>query len=407
MGDKAGDTVDTRLEFIMDYVLKSLKLKIEKWAKFITGDERHILTKFFDNPNIKIIIFRVNTAGLLTCATHFPPVSRGKMIYFVRNIDEKLTQANFRKSVSIGEMSGNVLMDISVMAEELIGPLLCNPENQKGWPKIVQQDMKRHVDDLRNLMHQLKGEMTSQVMLPMPAGVENIFHSEARLKESNGEDVDLYLKTNIEGAIIKWAQQVHDLLSEDSYIAFKRTRFPLPSADIDFYAFRLKNLEGIYSQLRDPRVKRMAHYMEDTKSVYLDCFKNMLTNVVAAIVECRDIYIYQKPLVTHFETFESTDFQEAKHLIRPMFHCIGLLWGNSRYYCSVEKLIPLLREVCNMLIVQCTNSVDPASIFQGEPDEQLLKLRNALAILNHFLEAYELNRDKVHTFFPIGVTPVR
>lgn len=30
--------------------------------------------------------------------------------------------------------------------------------------------------------------------------------------------MDLYLKTNIEGAIIKWAQQVHDLLAEDSYI---------------------------------------------------------------------------------------------------------------------------------------------------------------------------------------------
>lgn len=36
---------------------------------------------------------------------------------------------------------------------------------------------------------------------------------------SDGEDVDLYLKTNIEGAIIKWAQQVHDLLKEDSYIS--------------------------------------------------------------------------------------------------------------------------------------------------------------------------------------------
>lgn len=35
---------------------------------------------------------------------------------------------------------------------------------------------------------------------------------------SEGEDVDLYLKTNIEGAVIKWAQQVHDLLQEDSYI---------------------------------------------------------------------------------------------------------------------------------------------------------------------------------------------
>lgn len=30
---------------------------------------------------------------------------------------------------------------------------------------------------------QLKGEMSSQVMLPMPAGVENIFHAEAKLRE--------------------------------------------------------------------------------------------------------------------------------------------------------------------------------------------------------------------------------
>lgn len=75
-----------------------------------------------------------------------------------------------------------------------------------------------------------------------------------------------------------WAQ----ILSFTTHyiLAFKRTRFPLPLADIEFYSQRLKNLEGIYSQLRDPRVKRMAHYLEDTRSVYLNCFKTMLTNVV-------------------------------------------------------------------------------------------------------------------------------
>ncbi|XP_045527512.1 dynein beta chain, ciliary-like [Pieris brassicae] len=404
MGDK--EDVDVRLEFMSEYILKSLKLKIEKWNKFITGDERHILFRFFDMPKFEIIVFRVNTAGLLTCATNFPPISRGKMLYFLRNVDDKISATNYRQGLTIGELSGNVLMDLSVMADEVIGPLLCNPENQRGWPKIVKNDMKRHVNELRNLMHQLKGEMNSQVMLPMPDGVETIYHAEAKLKESE-EDVDLYLKTNIEGAIIKWAQQVHDLLKEDSYIAFKRTKFPLPSADIDFYANRLRNLEGIYSQLRDPRVKRMAHYLEATRSVYLGCFKTMLTNVVAAVVECRDIYVYQKPLLLHFENFEGTDFADSKFLIRPMFHCIGLLWGNSRYYCSVEKLIPLLREVCNLVIQQCTNSVDPASIFQGDADEQLIKIRKALSVLNHFIETYEMNRDKVHTFFPPGVMPVR
>lgn len=72
-------------------------------------------------------------------------------------------------------------------------------------------------------------------------------------------------------------------ISISTFAAFKRTKFPLPNADIEFYANRLRNLEGIYSQLRDPRVKRMAHYLEDTNSVYLSCFKTMLTNVVAGI----------------------------------------------------------------------------------------------------------------------------
>ncbi|XP_039757462.1 dynein beta chain, ciliary-like [Pararge aegeria] len=405
MGDK--DDVDSRLEFLSEYLLRTLKQKIEKWNKFITGEERHLLYKFFDNPKYEILVFRMNTAGLLTCSFSFPPQNRGKMVYFLRNIDDKITQANFRKCLTIGEISGNVLMDLSVMADEVIGPLLCNPDNQKGWPKIVKNDMKRHVNDLRSLMHQLKGEMASQIMLPMPEGVETIYHAEARLKETDSESVDLQLKTNIEGAIIKWAQQVHDLLQEDSYLAFKRTKFPLPIADIEFYTARLRNLEGIYSQLRDPRVKRMANYLEATRSVYFNCFKSMLTNVVAAIIECRNIYVYQKPLIQHFENFEGTDFSDAKPLIRPMFHCIGLLWGNSRYFCSVEKLIPLLREVCNLVIQQCTNSIDPPSIFQGDADEQLLKLRKAMGILNHFIETYELNRDKVHTFFPAGVMAVR
>lgn len=57
--------------------------------------------------------------------------------------------------MTIGEMSGNVLNDLTVLADEVIGPLLCNPENQRGWPRIVQNDMRRHVNELRNLMYQV------------------------------------------------------------------------------------------------------------------------------------------------------------------------------------------------------------------------------------------------------------
>ncbi|GBP61183.1 Dynein beta chain, ciliary [Eumeta japonica] len=345
---KEEDTIDTRIEFISEYVVKALKQKPEKWSKFMAGDEKTIMLRFFEMSKYDVMVFRVNTAGMISVTLSFPPLSRSKLVYFLRNIDDKITRANCRMAMTVGELSANVLVDLSIMADEVIGPMLCNPENQKGWPTVVKNDMKKHVSDLRNLLHQLKGEMSSQIMLPMPDGVQHIYHAEAKLAESRGQEVDLHLKTNIEGAVIKWAQQVHDLLHETSNIAFKRTKFPLPSADLNFYATRLRNLDGIYAQLRDPRVKRMAHYLQATSSVYIDCFKTMLTNIVAA----------------------------------------------------------LLREVCNLMIQQCNNFVDPPSLFQGEADDQLIKLKTGMGIMDHFIEVYEMNRDKVYTFFPGGVTPV-
>ncbi|KAI5643132.1 dynein beta chain, ciliary [Phthorimaea operculella] len=445
MGDKKEeDTVDTRLEFLSEYLLRTLKQKIDKWNKFIAGEERHILFRWFDTPTLPLLVFRMNTAGLLSCSLTFPPLARSKIVYFLRDSEERITQGNFRKITTMGEMSPNVLADIAVLANDVIGPMLTNPQNQKGWPKIVKYDMQKHVTELRSLLHQndvigpmltnpqnqkgwpkivkydmqkhvtelrsllhqLKGEMAGHVMLAMPQGVENIYYAETKLKESDGEDVDLFLKSNIEGMVIQWSKQIQDLLAETSLIAYQRQKFPLPIADINFYAQRLRNLEGIYSQLRDPRVKRMAQFLQDTNSVYFKCFRTMLTNVVAGVIEARDIYVYQRPLIGHFENFEATDFADAKPLIRPMLHCIGMLWGQSRYYCNVDKLIPLLREVCNLVIQQCTASIDPPSIFQGEPDEQLTKVKKAIHILDHFVETYEMNRDKIHTFFGPGVMPV-
>lgn len=97
--------------------------------------------------------------------------------------------------------------------------------------------------------------------------------------------MDVYLKTNIEGVVIQWATQINNVLKEESSVAFKKTPFPLPTTDIEYWISRLKNLEGIYSQLRDPRVKKMATYLEMTDSVYLQCFRTMMTNLIAGTEE--------------------------------------------------------------------------------------------------------------------------
>ena len=46
--------------------------------------------------------------------------------------------------------------------------------------------------------------------------------------DSKGNCVDLYLKCAIEGAVIKWATQIDEVLKEDSSCAFVKESNPTP-----------------------------------------------------------------------------------------------------------------------------------------------------------------------------------
>lgn len=248
--------------------------------------------------------------------------------------------------------------------------------------------------------------MQSQTLLPMPAGIERIFVAEEIYMESDGKEVDLQLKSSIEGAVIKWASTVSDILKITSNIAFANGAHPTPLKEVDFWNSRLKNLECIYDQMRDPRVKRMASYLELTDSAYLPCFKMMFKNVVASVVEARDICLYLKPLETHFQIFEDNEFLENKDRIKPLIHCLALLWANSRHYCRSERIVTLFQEISNLLIEATEKDLDPDSVFQGEPDEMHDKVNKCIDQLQMFMSSFKEVRNNLESYFQEDVEPV-
>ncbi|XP_077301132.1 dynein beta chain, ciliary-like [Arctopsyche grandis] len=402
----AMNELDAKTDFMSNFVLKVLRLKPEKWQKMMQGEERNIVQKYIENADIPLITFNVSHIGFLQANFGFSSVPRSKFAYFVRKPRHVITKENAKSILLAGQISNQVVSELTVFTEEIIYPLLCNPKNHKNWPRIIIDDIKKHAYDFKNTLYQIRGELSNQVMLPMPDGIEKLDEVESLLIKSNGEIVDVYLKTNIEGIVILWTTQINNLLKEDSDVVFSKKRFPLPVDDVDFWSTRLKNLEGVYAQLRHPRVKKMANYLELTNSVYLQCFKTMLTSLVAGVVETRDIVIHQMPLLKQFETFLNTNFLESQHLIRPMIHCIGLLWANSRYYRKTERITVLMKEMCNMIVQQSTACCEQRSMFFGEPFEQVLKLSQVLENIEHFLNVYEKNKKNIGSFFAADCIPI-
>lgn len=103
------------------------------------------------------------------------------------------------------------------------------------------------------------------------------------------------------------------------------------------------------------------------------------------MAEARDVVVHLKPLAKHFTQLEQNDFTDSRSYLKPMLHCVCLLWANSRYFCLNSKMTLLLREIANSIVEECTKELDPSSIFQGESEEQVKILETVLDILKSFM----------------------
>lgn len=83
-----------------------------------------------------------------------------------------------------------------------------------------------------------------------------------------------------------------------------------------------------------------------------------------------------------------------------MMHCVCLIWGHSKYYCSAARIIVLMQEICNLLIEQTRSYLGGSSIFQTDPEEGLVRAGIAVKTLVYFRELYDNCRQHLPVYFP-------
>ncbi|EGI59469.1 Dynein beta chain, ciliary [Acromyrmex echinatior] len=387
---------DERIDFLYKYLVLSRKIKLDKWLKMLTNEEyKEMIMRFFNTPSEMILIIQLNAAGTLVPLLEIPAIGRIKTSYFIKKNPVAITKKNYRDIIIPGDMASKPIEELSVLVEEAYVPILSNPKNHKGWPRVIGEDMKKHVYDLRNLICQVKGKMMGQTLLPMPMGIEEVFKEEWKAQRSGGVEIDLPLKSNIEIIITKWCSQIGDTLNEES----PKNEQLLPSAEIDFWCQRLVNVESIHSQMRDLRVKKMASILELTKSPYSPRFKALLKDVIAAVIEARDVCAYLKALEPHFKDIENIEFKNIQPKLKPLLHCICLIWSNSKYYCIPMRIITLLSEISNLLINEAIKYLDQSTLFTGDIDDSLKRLMDVANILTYYIEIFEMFRSKLDNYF--------
>lgn len=111
---------DKRLDFIADYVLRTLKLKQDKWQKCVSSEDgRQVLQEFLDKAERRTLVVSVTAAGLLQPAAAFTAAARNKAVYFVKRSRAALSPDSMRENLVYGDLSYAPLDQFSALVEEV------------------------------------------------------------------------------------------------------------------------------------------------------------------------------------------------------------------------------------------------------------------------------------------------
>ncbi|KAH1023596.1 hypothetical protein HUJ04_012770 [Dendroctonus ponderosae] len=408
--------VDRRMDFLGTYVQKSLKLKPEKWSRMmVTEDYKGMVMKFLERPAPFVLVIILTPAAQLVPSNGFPLTQlKTKGVYFIKKDLAPVSKTSPGDSVILGDLSPKLIDQLASLVDEVLVPLLSNSQNHGEWPAVIAKDVHKHVHSLRSTVYQVKGQVNGQTVLPMPVGVERVYEVEKVLIESKGEICDLYLKSGIEGVVMKWASQISDVLANDFadnavsalpsvgrcasiaeiYLLTKCNVF----IEIQFWSQRQKNLQCIYEQLKESRVRSMASILEKTSSAYYVCFKNVFKNVVVALAEAKDIHLHLTPLIKHISLLEETDFSECIPLLAPVMHVVCLIWATCDSYDQV-KLITLLKQICNLLIFEAKKFLDPTTLFHSDIDEAMQRVGLCINTMKQFMSLFKIYKLNLARFF--------
>ena len=112
---------DSRVEFMADYVLKTLKCKPDRWMKMYNVDEtKQMFMDWFEKSDLPSLVIINNAGGSLTAQYEWPTNPKLKACYFVKKSREGISKdVPFRQSVLYGDLSYSPLDQLAAFVDEV------------------------------------------------------------------------------------------------------------------------------------------------------------------------------------------------------------------------------------------------------------------------------------------------
>ncbi|XP_064639639.1 dynein axonemal heavy chain 2-like isoform X2 [Lineus longissimus] len=345
---------------------------------------------FIENSHRLLVVYLDSINGLVM-EHNIPTHSVDQLTYFIKTEKQEgpISHDVFLKTVQYGTVRANHIESLLRLMMGIYAPIFF--ENT-SWPDSIKNDFSAQLHKFLASLTDTRWKMEGKTVLYVPSEGKQ-FNSEVAAKNKE-------LVQRLETAMIHWTRQIKEVLSSQD--AFETAENSGPLEEIEFWKNRCADLSGISQQLDKPGVKKITEILQLAKSSYVVPFLKLSSQIKEGSHQAQSNLKFL--LVLKDPCFELADAKpkDIPVMIPKILNLIRMIWVNSEFYKTRERLTGILRKLSNEIIRRCCKEISLDRIFDGYVQSSMKSLNDCITCCQAWKDCYQRTAKLHHKFSPSG-----
>uniref|UniRef100_A0A3P8VN13 Dynein axonemal heavy chain 2 n=1 Tax=Cynoglossus semilaevis TaxID=244447 RepID=A0A3P8VN13_CYNSE len=210
--------------------------------------------------------------------------------------------------------------------------------------------------------------------------------------EEASQDKELVQRMEV---VIYWTDQIKDVLHGQEIMKVWDSCGPLQ--EIEFWKSRCVKLRDITQQLQKPGVRHIQSILELCKSLYVQRFCKLSKEIQDCSVQAQSNLSFLSILREPCEELNKLQPSEVAPKMQHIINLIRIIWTNSGFYNTSEKITGLFSKMSNEIIRLCCQSISVDRIFEGYVISSKQNLSDCIQCCQSWKDIY-LHTSQIHNF---------
>ncbi|XP_069805044.1 dynein axonemal heavy chain 2 isoform X1 [Dendropsophus ebraccatus] len=320
---------------------------------------------------------------------NMPAQNVEQLIYLIRRERVPLTPENLDENLQFGSLRGSYIVTLLRLMNGVYAPYIFS---DGSWPESIRNDFLAHLHRFLAALTDTRYKLQGHTVLYIPI---EAMHLQAEEAVNDKE-----LVQRLETAMVHWTRQIKEVLSAQEAVEVRESSGPLE--EIEFWRDRCDDLSGISTQLDQPGVKHIELILQLAKSSYIGPFQKLSKQIQEGSVQAQSNLSFLSLLKQPFEEMMSLKIKEIPDKLPRLLNLVRIIWVNSPYYNTRERLTSLFRKISNEFIRLCSREIVLDRIFDGYITSSRQVLQDCIQCCMAWKEQYTGAAQLHHRFSEIG-----